>query len=74
MRKRAVHALSSHTSKAIDNLKKDEDEMLRGQTMRLSHDKHAYADRHVRKGSTANYTSMAYSFDCLQSCAQALSR
>lgn len=30
MRKRAVHALSTHTSRSIDNLKKDEDEMLRG--------------------------------------------
>lgn len=30
MRKRAVHALNSHTAKSIDNLKKDEDEMLRG--------------------------------------------
>lgn len=30
MRRRAVHALSSHTAKSIDNLKQDEDEMLRG--------------------------------------------
>lgn len=30
MRKRAVHALNTHTARAIDNLKKDEDEMLRG--------------------------------------------
>lgn len=30
MRRRAVHALNSHTLRSIENLKKDEDEMLRG--------------------------------------------
>ena len=31
MRKRTVTAMASHTRAAIDNLKNDEDEMLRGE-------------------------------------------
>lgn len=36
MRKRTVEALCSHTDAAIDNLKNDEDEMLRGESVRCT--------------------------------------
>ena len=36
MRRRAVRALASHTATAIDNLKQDEDEMLRGMLLLLT--------------------------------------